>query len=139
MENSNDNAPKLPDMLSSLEYRSRLATKLNCLIAVLEVAIGKITKSLDVPGANEERLLKIRGNLENTLSICHRAKQTLDKASAPTPSPAKAESKATMTARDYVELSSIDEYRKFRTMEPITREHLSQVDLEELARKLLGG
>ena len=139
MENSNDNAPKLPDMLSSLEYRSRLATKLNCLIAVLEVAIGKITKSLDVPGANEERLLKIRGNLENTLSICHRAKQTLDKASAPTPSPAKAETKATMTARDYVELSSIDEYRKFRTMEPITREQLSEVDLEELARKLMGG
>lgn len=139
MDNSNDNAPKLPDMLSSLEYRSRLATKLNCLIAVLEVAIGKITKSLDVPGANEERLLKIRGNLENTLSICHRAKQTLDKASGPTTAPSKAESKASMTARDYVELSSIDEYRKFRTMEPITREQLSEVDLEELARKLLGG
>jgi hypothetical protein len=139
MDNSNDNAPKLPDMLSSLEYRSRLATKLNCLIAVLEVAIGKITKSLDVPGANEERLLKIRGNLESTLSICHRAKQTLDKASSPTASPAKAETKASMTARDYVELTSIDEYRKFRTMEPITRDQLSQVDLEELARKLLGG
>jgi hypothetical protein len=141
MDNKNDNAPKLPDMLSSVEYRSRLATKLNCLIAVLEVAIGKITKSLDVPGANEERLLKIRGNLENTLSICQRAKQTLDKTAAPAGSPAKAENKvkASMSARDYVELTSIDEYRKFRTMDPITREQLSQVDLEELARKLLDG
>ncbi|MBM3974036.1 MAG: hypothetical protein FJ301_08050 [Planctomycetes bacterium] len=138
MNDSNDNAPKLPDMLSSLEYRSRLATKLNCLITVLEVAIGKITKGLDVPGANEERLLKIRGSLENTLAICTRAKQTLDKAAAPTPSSAKAEGKAAMSARDYVELASIDEYRKFRMMEPITREQVSQVDLEELARKLLG-
>lgn len=138
MDNSNDNAPKLPDMLSSVEYRSRLATKLNCLIAVLEVAIGKITKSMDVPGANEERLLKIRGNLENTLSICHRAKQTLDKTSGPAAAPARVAAKPSMTARDYVELTSIDEYRKFRTMEPISRDQLSQVDLEELARKLLG-
>jgi hypothetical protein len=138
MDNQNDNAPKLPDMLSSVEYRSRLATKLNCLIAVLEVAIGKITKSMDVPGANEERLLKIRGNLENTLSICHRAKQTLDKTSAPSAAPARAAVKPSMSARDYVELTSIDEYRKFRTMEPISRDQLSQVDLEDLARKLLG-
>lgn len=138
MDNPNDNAPKLPDLLSSVEYRSRLATKLNCLIAVLEVAIGKITKSMDVPGANEERLLKIRGNLENTLSICHRAKQTLDKTAAPAAAPARAAAKPAMSARDYVELTSIDEYRKFRTMEPISREQLSQVDLEDLARKLLG-
>ena len=75
----NNNTPKLPEPLGSAEYRTRLTTKLNCLIAVLEVAITKITKSMDTPGANEERLTKIRGNLENTLSICHRAKQTLDK------------------------------------------------------------
>ena len=43
---SNDNAS-----LSSAEYRARLLTKLNCLIAVLEVAIAKITRSIDLPGA----------------------------------------------------------------------------------------
>ena len=137
MDNPNPESPKTPDMLGSVEYRSRLTTKLNCLIAVLEVAIGKITKSMDVPGANEDRLLKIRSNLENTLSICNRAKQTLDKAAMPK-GVAKTAAKPSMTARDYVELSSIDEYRKFRTMTPISRDQLANVDLEELARRLLG-
>ena len=138
MNADNDNSPKLPEALGSTEYRARLTTKLNCLIAVLEVAIAKITKSMDVPGANEERLLKIRGNLENTLSICNRAKQTLDR-TACSKIPAKADDKRTMTARDYVELTSIDEYRKFRTMQPISREELGTIDFDELARRLTGG
>ena len=82
MDAEQNDTPKLPEALGSAEYRTRLTTKLNCLIAVLEVAIAKITKSLDTPGANEDRLTKIRGNLENTLSICHRAKQTLDRSTA---------------------------------------------------------
>ncbi len=138
MNADNDNTPKLPEVLGSVEYRARLTTKLNCLIAVLEVAIAKITKSMDVPGANEERLMKIRGNLENTLSICHRAKQTLDRTSTPKLA-AKADDKRTMTARDYVELTSIDEYRKFRTMEPISKDELGAIDFDELARRLTGG
>lgn len=139
MDADNNNTPKLPDALSSVEYRARLTTKLNCLIAVLEVAIGKITKSMDVPGANEERLLKIRGNLENTLAICHRAKQTLDRTSSAKATATKVEDKRAMTARDYVELTSIDEYRKFRTMEPITRDDLAAIDFDELARRLTTG
>lgn len=133
--NKNDN-PNLPEALSSAEYRARLTTKLNCLIAVLEVAIGKIQKSMDLPGANEERLQKIRGNLENTLSICHRAKQTLDR-TAGTPKTAAARTdKAQMSARDYVELSSIDEYRKFRKMPPLTKDELGSIDFDDLARRL---
>lgn len=141
MDAEKNNSPKLPDALSSVEYRARLTTKLNCLIAVLEVAIGKITKSMDVPGANEERLTKIRSNLENTLSICHRAKQTLDRTSTATTAmaSARADEKRSMTARDYVELTSIDEYRKFRRMEPITKADLGTIDFEELARRLTEG
>jgi hypothetical protein len=135
MNADNDNTPKLPEALSSAEYRARLTTKLNCLIAVLEVAIAKIRKSMDVPGANEERLTKIRGNLENTLSICHRAKQTLDRTAAPK-AIGKSDDKRSMTARDYVELTSIDEYRKFRTMQPITKDELAAIDFDELARRL---
>lgn len=134
--NKNEN-PNLPEALSSAEYRARLTTKLNCLIAVLEVAIAKIAKSMDLPGANEERLLKIRSNLENTLSICHRAKQTLDRTTAGGRSVAKrSEDKANMTARDYVELTSIDEYRKFRLMAPIGKDEIAQIDFDELARRL---
>lgn len=138
MDAENNNTPKLPEALSSVEYRARLTTKLNCLIAVLEVAINKITKSMDVPGANEERLLKIRSNLENTLSICHRAKQTLDRTSSRAVA-TKQEEKRPMTARDYVELTSIDEYRKFRKMEPIGKDELSTIDFDELARRLTEG
>ena len=131
----NDNPQQLPEALSSAEYRTRLTTKLNCLIAVLEVAIAKISKSMDLPGANEERLLKIRSNLENTLSICHRAKQTLDR-TASGKTVTRAQQRASMSARDYVELSSIDEYRKFRSMEPIAKDELQQVDFDDLARRL---
>ena len=134
----NNSSPKLPEALGSTEYRARLTTKLNCLIAVLEVAIAKITKSMDVPGANEERLAKIRGNLENTLSICHRAKQTLDRTSTGRAAVSQ-EAKRSMTARDYIELTSIDEYRKFRHMEPISREDLAAIDFDELARRLTHG
>ncbi|MCA8951344.1 MAG: hypothetical protein KDE27_17685 [Planctomycetes bacterium] len=136
--NKNDN-PDLPQALSSAEYRARLSTKLNCLIAVLEVAIGKISKSMDVPGANEERLLKIRGNLENTLAICNRANDTLERAAAGKgPQRAvRASAKNEMTARDYVELSSIEEYRKFRSMSPIQKDDIASIDFDELARRLV--
>lgn len=139
MDAEKNNGPKLPEALSSAEYRTRLATKLNCLIAVLEVAISKINKSMDVPGANEERLLKIRSNLENTLAICHRAKQTLDRTSPGKLAMLRDDDKRSMTARDYVELTSIDEYRKFRGMEPIRSDELAAIDFDELARRLAEG
>lgn len=135
MDADKNDTPKLPEALSSTEYRARLATKLNCLIAVLEVAIAKINKSMDVPGANEERLAKIRGNLENTLSICQRARQTLDKADSTRSLTMRSEAHS-MSARDYVELTSIDEYRKFRQMTPITRDEMQAIDFDELARRL---
>lgn len=136
MESSNNDPNGRPDMLSSSEYRARLMTKLNCLIAVLEVAIGKISKSMGLPGANEERLLKIRTNLENTLAICHRAKQTLEKTSNTKTQPTRETEPNKMTARDYVELSSIDEYRKFKKMTPIQNSEMASIDFDELARRL---
>jgi hypothetical protein len=137
MMDTSNNKPNSEEMINSTEYRARLTTKLNCLIAVLEVAISKIAKSMDLPGANEERLLKIRSNLENTLAICTRAKHTLDKA-AGAQGRNQAERQADsdkMSARDYVELASIDEYRKFKTMRPIHQEEVDGVDFDELARR----
>lgn len=137
MDTNNNDKSNLPETLSSAEYRARLTTKLNCLIAVLEVAISKIQKSMDLPGANEERLLKIRSNLENTLSICHRAKQTLDRTSTgQRPAPARSVEVGKMTARDYVELSSIDEYRKFKKLPPIAKQDVDTLDFDELTRRL---
>jgi hypothetical protein len=124
--------------LGSHEYRTRLLTKLNCLIAVVEVAIAKIGHNLEAPGANEERLLRIRTNLQNTLAICQRAKSTLQRVDAPRiggvsrARPADGQ----MSYRDYVELSSIDEYRKFKTLPPIQRKDLDETDIDELLRRL---
>ncbi len=137
MDARKNDDPNMPEALTSSEYRARLSTKLNCLIAVLEVAISKIGRSMAMPGANEERLLKIRGNLENTLSICHRAKQTLERTQQGRKAPRGAQSTAQMTARDYVELTSIDEYRKFRKMTPITKDELGTIDFDDLARRLI--
>ena len=129
-----------PNALSSAEYRARLLAKLNCLIAVLEVAIAKIAKSMDLPGANEDRLVKIRSNLENTLSICKRAKNTLERgASAPRGRKKRSGTHSVtgkMTARDYVELSSIEEYQKFKSLPPIGKRDLASLDLETLMRRL---
>lgn len=141
--NDNRQESERPQGLSSAEYRARLLTKLNCLIAVLEVAIAKITRSMDVPGANEDRLVRIRVNLENTLSICNRARQTLEKGSVEATQsttqslPATLDGRRKMTYRDYVELSSIDEYRKFRTLAPIQPEDIAAADIDGLVARLL--
>ena len=45
--------------LGSSEYRAKLLTKLNCLMAVLEVAITKISRSMELPTANLDRLTKV--------------------------------------------------------------------------------
>ena len=137
----NDGSKNPPTGLSSAEYRAKLLTKLNCLIAVLEVAIAKISRSIDLPGTNEERLLKIRSNLENTLSICKRAKNTLVKGMDPAAkkqgSPARSRGgKDKMSYRDYVELSSIEEYQKFKALPPIKSEELEQIDIDDLVKKL---
>ena len=136
MDAEQNDIPKLPEALGSTEYRTRLTTKLNCFIAVLEVAIAKITKSMDTPGANEDRLTKIRGNLENTLSICHRAKQTLDRTQANKQTARRDSEGRLMTARDYIELTSIEEYRKFRSMAPITKNEVETIYFDELSRRL---
>lgn len=134
--------------LSSTEYRHRLLNKLGCLISVLEVAIGKIGNSMDEDGANQDRLSRIKSNLENTLAICRRAKATLEKRiaedggqkpQAPTsPKTGTSLDRANMTFRSYVELSSIDEFRKFKGLEAISQDEISQVDLDDLADKFFG-
>ncbi|MFO1054116.1 MAG: hypothetical protein U1F36_18010 [Planctomycetota bacterium] len=122
--------------LGSREYRTKLLTKLNCLIAVLEVAVAKVGRSLEEPGANGERLNRIRTNLENTLAICHRARRTLQRAMDGRSESTETAHRRRMSYRDYVELSSIEEYRKFKSLPPITSKEISQTDIDALLRQL---
>lgn len=139
MDADQNNTPKLPNSLGSTEHRTRLATKLNCLIAVLEVAMTKLSKSMQTPGANQDRLTKIRRNLESTLSTCQRAKGNLHGTPAnkhATSPDAEGTDKASC---GYVELTSIDEHRKSRNMAPITEDELKAIDFDELSRRLSDG
>lgn len=127
--------------IGSHEYRTRLLTKLNCLIAVIEVAIAKVGRSLETPGANEERLTRIRSNLENTLAICQRAKTTLQKTEVAQLDERRrgGSGRGEMGYRDYVELTSIEEYRKFKSLPPIQRKELEETDIDDLLRRLSEG
>ena len=127
-----------PSRLGSPEYRARLLTKINCLITVLEVAIAKVTRSLEHEDADERRLNRIRNNLENTLGICSRARKTLLKAhgSEALSTEAVTAEEAKMSYRDYVELASIDEYRRFKELPPIESTQIGETDIDDLARKL---
>ena len=110
---------------------------------VLSDAAPKLTGVRETDRANEERLLKVRANLENTLSICKRAKGTLEKGIG---HPARRRLEAAqgsertsagkMSYRDYVELSSIDEYQRFKSLPPISADDLDSADIEDLMRQL---
>lgn len=149
--NETPNAP-----LDPAAHREQLLKKLNCLIAVLEAAIAKVRKSQQDGLTDPDRLERIRVNLENTLTICQRAKITLERrGTLPSNLPpevreavgvqgeeprranlGRRKNDHRMSYRDYVELSSFEEFRKFREMRPISSAEISAVDFDRLADDL---
>ncbi|HUR28831.1 MAG TPA: hypothetical protein VM509_11635 [Planctomycetota bacterium] len=73
-----DSQPFSESHLNSPEYRDRLMRKLNTLIAVLEVAGAKVRRSMDGPGADLQKLGRIKKNLQDTLEVCMRARTALE-------------------------------------------------------------
>ena len=78
-DETNQNEETNPSPLSSADYRERLMRKLNCLIAVLEVATKKVERSLAADGSDVERLTRIQSNLQETMKVCVRARTALEK------------------------------------------------------------
>ena len=140
--------------LNSPEYRERLMRKLNCLIAVLEVATAKVRKSLASPVADQEKLIRIRANLQSTLEVCLRARAALERREAlprelpenlnqmimetskPKALEAPAASKQMLERRS--DLRSKAEQLKFERMGPLDRREIAHCDLEALTRQLQG-
>jgi hypothetical protein len=137
--------------LDSPVYRERLMRKLNCLIAVLEVATAKVRQSMASPDADVERLGRIRTNLQSTLDVCVRARTALERRDAaarellnglgPTfreqaqrALPRRLEPRAHAP----LETSSEPERAKFEKLPPISRNELREVDLDQLGRLLQG-
>jgi hypothetical protein len=139
--------------LESPEYRERLMRKLNCLIAVLEVATAKVRQSMAQPEADQERLARIRTNLQSTLDVCLRARVALERREG---LPREVSSQLAQAVQEEatflgevprrhrarhaapLETSSEGERAKFEKLAPIARRELRQVDLEDLMRKLQG-
>jgi hypothetical protein len=138
--------------LDSLEYRERLMRKLNCLIAVLEVATAKVKKSLTGNGADVERLTRIRTNLQSTLDVCLRARAALERREAlpkdlpenlaavvRDPIPVQHASLPPLEKKRraaFLETANESEREKFERLGPIDPRQLKAVDLEDLMRKL---
>lgn len=140
--------------LNSAEYRDRLTRKLNCLIALLEVAMARVRRSLAGPDPDVERLTKIRTNLKSTLDVCLRARTALERHE---PLPADLPASLTQVAREDPnelaavrphasslpvgadqELSSTAEKLKFQRMGKITEQEVDGTDFDDLERKLQG-
>jgi hypothetical protein len=144
--------------LDSPEYRERLLRKLNCLIAVLEVATAKVRRSLAGPDPDVERLTRIRNNLQSTLEVCLRARSALERREGlPGDLPenlARIVQEAGMrgTSEDAlpkpafrplphganVEMLGSDERERFERMGRIAPEDVAACDLELLSRLIQG-
>lgn len=147
-----------PEASDDAAPRAQLLKKLNCLIAVLEAAIAKVRRNQNDGVADPDRLERIRLNLENTMAICQRARATLERrgtlpdnlppevreavglpaAGAPEAArrPARRRSDGRMSYRDYVELSSFEEFRKFRDLPAISSEEIARCDVDRLVADL---
>jgi hypothetical protein len=137
--------------LNSADYRERLMRKLNCLIAVLEVASAKVKRSLSGPEPDTDRLHKIQSNLTNTLEVCRRARRALERReSLPSDLPtnlseivnqassssARASTPMHMPFGARYEMSSPKEHARFEKLGRIRRDEISRCDFDALAAKL---
>lgn len=116
------------------QQRKTLVTKLKTLIAVVQVALVKIEHAKKNARMDPERADVITANLENTLGVCRRALTTLQQLPAEQqpffkPSPSG--------AREYTEMSSVNEYRKFQKLPPIAQWEIEDVDIDALIEELL--
>ena len=145
--------------LGSPEYRERLMRKLNCLLAVLEVATARVRKNLAGSPEDSERLTRICSNLQSTLEVCIRARLALQRRQAiaqvpppagplapppvaigpPSPAAPQPPPKARKGKRRVgSDLSTEAEKKRFAKLPPIDRRAVHRCDLDDLARRLTG-
>ena len=153
MEEQSGKDPFSENNLDSPEYRGRLMRKLNCLVALLEVAISRVQQTLAGPDPDVERLERVRENLRSTLSVCVRARVALEERQGlPSDLPqvlgritfdAHSEeeeelAEAALPPGATVEISTALEREKFERLGPISLGELHEADLDDLERRLMG-
>ena len=135
-----DPSPPSPDRrLADPAFRAALLSKVESLIAVLEIARRKVHRNLRNPDSDSERLSRILENLQNTLSVCRRAQVALVQAAANADlgrASAKPAADHRMSRGEFLELYSLGEFRRFQNMGPISEDELEDVDLDGLCDQL---
>lgn len=161
MEEQSRQDPFSNNNLDSPEYRARLMRKLNCLVALLEVAITRVHQTLAGPDPDVERLERIRANLQNTLGVCVRARVALEERQGLPDDLPHVLGRITFDAREegeeceegeeglelgdgalppgsIVELSTAIEREKFERLGPISTSEVDDTDIDDLQRRLMG-
>jgi len=155
MEEQSKQDPFSNNNLDSPEYRARLMRKLNCLVALLEVAISRVQQTLAGPDPDVDRLERIRTNLQSTLSVCVRARVALEERQGLPSDLPQVLGRITFDSRDeegedeelfetalppgaIVELSTATEREKFENLGPISHREVDRTDLDDLERRLMG-
>ncbi len=152
MEDKSKQDPFSDNNLDSPEYRARLTRKLNCLVALLEVAISRVHQTLAGPDPDVERLERVRTNLQSTLSVCVRARLALEERRALPGDLPQVLGRITFDAHHdgeeapqeplppgaFVEFSSANEHEKFEKLGPISSREIHETDLDDLQRRLMG-
>ena len=149
--NSNEDA----NSIDSPEYREKVMRRLNCLIAVLDVACTKVRRYLAGDSPDIERLTRIQDNLTRTLKVCRKAKLALERGKAlPEDLPASlknvsgdmrnkqkaqsAKGETPLPTGALIEMTSNLEAEKFKNLGPIDQQEVSSVDFELLTAQLQG-
>jgi hypothetical protein len=114
---------------------------------VLEVACTKVRRTLAGPDPDVERLTRIHDNLKETLGVCRRAKQALDRCESLPEGLGEDLSRLSLHAGPDqrsrssrgagVEMTSPEEARRFEELGPIDPREVRATDLNDLARRLL--
>ena len=157
MEEQSRQDPFSDNNLDSPEYRARLMRKLNCLVALLEVAITRVHQTLAGPDPDVERLERIRANLQNTLGVCVRARVALEERQGLPDDLPQVLGRITFDAREeeedeegfelpegalppgsIVEFSTAIEREKFESLGPISTSEVDNTDFDDLQRRLMG-
>ncbi len=134
------------------EYRRQLFRRLVALQSVVQIALSKVEALLDQKKGDGKRLAAVSRNLTQSLEMCIKARLLMEKKmieerkALPGSGPVKAlecpsgeggRHDSKMSFREYVEFTSLEEYRKFREQPPLTDDEVRLCDLDALIRKLM--
>jgi hypothetical protein len=112
------------------EHRIKLLLKLRALRTVLLAAIKRIENATQ--GVNQRWREKTVDNLTQTLGVIERNIDALQQL----PDILGEKTVAPSGTREYTEMQSIEEYRKFQGLPPITQNDIISVDWKDLLGKL---